>query len=286
MTKSSALSLLFVCSVLFLLPACGITKDAYDALERDKKRAEDSLQAVILKTKSENDALRKDSADMRAELAKAQEREQKLNEEAQKNIADRERKLAMTEKELAARDAKLAELQGALNDALLNFRESGLSVYTRGDKVYVSLSDKLVFPSGKTDIDERGKKALNQLASVLNKQNDIAIQVEGHTDNTPITKLENVKDNWDLSVLRATQVVRYLTEECNVDAKRVTAAGRGQYFPVDAANNERARAKNRRIEVVITPKLGELMQIAKADARKGKSPKGKSAAKSKKKKGR
>ncbi|PIO48488.1 MAG: hypothetical protein CMR00_04965 [[Chlorobium] sp. 445] len=197
----------------------------------------------------------------------------------------------MLEKQLAARDAKLQKLQNALSSALLSFKDSGLDVYTKGDNVYVSLSNRLVFPLGSTTIDDKGKKALDKLAAVLNENPDINIQVEGHTDTTPVTKLENVKDNWDLSVLRATEVVRYLTQEGKVNPKRIVAAGRGEYYPVDARNTPEAKAKNRRIEIVLTPDLSELMQLAKSSASsssaqgkaKGKSAKPASKAKGKKK---
>lgn len=271
--------LLLTCfiSLLTLLSACGVSQETVDALERDKKRLQDSLSASIQSLRAENDALRRDTAALRAQLAESQQRERKLQEEAQKNLADLEKRASALEKQLAARDAKLSRLQDALRSALLGFKDSGLDVYIKGDNVYVSLSNKLLFPLGSTTIDEKGKKALDKLAAVLNENPDITIQVEGHTDTTPITKLENVKDNWDLSVLRATEVVRYLTQEGKVNPKRIVAAGRGEYYPADPRNTPEAKAKNRRIEIVLTPDLSELIQLAKAStettATKGKAAK-------------
>ncbi|MCS7013142.1 MAG: OmpA family protein [Chloroherpetonaceae bacterium] len=250
--------------LLTLLSACGVSKETVDALERDKKRMEDSLTTAIKSLQAENEALRRDTATLHTQLAEAKQREKKLQEEAQRNLADLEKRATALEKQLALRDAKLSRLQEALRAALLSFKDSGLDVYVKGDNVYVSLSNKLLFPLGSTAIDEKGKKALDKLAAVLNENPDINIQVEGHTDTTPITKLENVKDNWDLSVLRATEVVRYLTQEGKVNPKRIVAAGRGEYYPVDARNTPEAKAKNRRIEIVLTPDLSELIQLAKA----------------------
>jgi chemotaxis protein MotB len=119
----------------------------------------------------------------------------------------------------------------------------------------------LLFPSGSIVIDEKGKQALQQLAAVLNKEPDINIAVEGHTDDKKVINLGPIKDNWDLSVMRATSVTRYLTETEKVDPKRLTATGKSQYQPIDPANTDEARAKNRRIEIVLTPKLDELYNL-------------------------
>jgi chemotaxis protein MotB len=143
----------------------------------------------------------------------------------------------------------------------LGFQQNGLTVDMRNGKVYVSLTDKLLFPSGSIVIDERGKAALKQLAVVLNKEADINIAVEGHTDNKKIINLGQIKDNWDLSVLRATSVSRYLTEVEKIDPHRLTATGKGEYQPVDNANTAEALSKNRRIEIVLSPKLDELYNL-------------------------
>jgi chemotaxis protein MotB len=118
-----------------------------------------------------------------------------------------------------------------------------------------------LFSSGKTNIDKKGKEALKGLADVLNAQADINVLVEGHTDNVPVANLGEIKDNWDLSVLRATEVVRYLTVECNVDPTRMTASGHSQYSPVSMDDTPDGRAMNRRTEIILVPKLSELFQM-------------------------
>ena len=129
------------------------------------------------------------------------------------------------------------------------------------EKVYVSLTEQLLFKSGSKTVDKKGVEALKKLAGALKGNDDLGVLVEGHTDNVPMSSSANgIKDNWDLSVLRATSIVRILTEE-GVDPKNVSASGRGEYIPVDTADTKEARRKNRRIEIILTPKLDELFQM-------------------------
>jgi chemotaxis protein MotB len=144
------------------------------------------------------------------------------------DLQKREARLKEVEDILRKRDEATNALKAKLQQALLGFQQSGLSVDIRNGKVYVSLADKLLFPSGSIVIDQRGKDALKQFAVVLNKEPDINIAVEGHTDDKKVINLGQIKDNWDLSVLRATSVTRYLTETENVDPARLTATGKGQ----------------------------------------------------------
>lgn len=177
------------------------------------------------------------------------------------DLQKREARLKEVEDILHKRDEATNALKEKLQQALLGFQQSGLTVDVRNGKVYVSLADKLLFPSGSIVIDEHGKQALKQFAVVLNKEADINIAVEGHTDDKKVGNLGQIKDNWDLSVLRATSVARYLTEVEKVDPHRLTATGKGEFQPIDPANTADARTKNRRIEIVLTPKLDELYNL-------------------------
>jgi len=177
------------------------------------------------------------------------------------DLQKREARLKEVEDILHKQDAASQALKDKLQQALLGFQQNGLTVDIRNGKVYVSLTDKLLFPSGSIVIDDKGKQALQQLAGVLNKETDINIAVEGHTDDNKVINLGQIKDNWDLSVMRATSVTRYLTEVEKVDPHRLTATGKSQYQPVDPATTPEARAKNRRIEIVLTPKLDELYNL-------------------------
>ncbi len=182
-------------------------------------------------------------------------------EAAQANVAAREKRLQEVEDIMKRRDDAVNALKEKLSNALLGFNKSGLTVTIKDGKVYVSLTDKLLFNTGSIVIDEKGKDALEELAKVLKTQPDINVLVEGHTDNVKVANLGQIKDNWDLSVLRATSVVRFLTEEQGLDPLRVTASGKSEYLPVDKFNTVEARSKNRRIEIILTPKLDELYRL-------------------------
>ena len=179
------------------------------------------------------------------------------------DLAAREKRLKEVEEVLRKRDEATNQLKEKLQQALLGFTKSGLTVDIRNGKVYVSLMDKLLFLSGSIVIDENGKKALAQLAKVLKEQPEINIAVEGHTDNQKVNNLGQIKDNWDLSVLRSTSVVRYLTETEKVESVRMTATGKGEFQPLGANTSADGRSKNRRIEIVLSPKLDKLYNLIK-----------------------
>ncbi|MEE1884149.1 OmpA/MotB family protein [Pedobacter flavus] len=188
------------------------------------------------------------------------------NAEINKLLADlkvRESRLKEVEEILNKREEASQQLKEKLQNALLGFTKNGLSVELKNGKVYVSLTDKLLFPSGSIIIDERGKQALTGLAEVLKQQPEINIAVEGHTDNQKVNNLGQIKDNWDLSVLRATSVVRFLTEVTKVEQIRMTATGKGEFQPLVPNVSSEDRSKNRRIEIVLSPKLDELYELIK-----------------------
>lgn len=146
-------------------------------------------------------------------------------------------------------------------DALLGFEGNGLTISVQDGKVYVSMDDKLLFRSGSFDIEPKGAEAVRELGIVLAQNPDINIMVEGHTDDVPYRPNGNLKDNLDLSAKRATTVTRLLLENEDIDPSRIIAAGRGEYLPKDKAKTSEARAKNRRTEIILSPKLDELMQL-------------------------
>ncbi len=183
----------------------------------------------------------------------------KLSEDLKK----REARLTEVEDILRKRDEATQALKDKLQKALLGFQQSGLSVDIRNGKVYVSLTDKLLFDTGSIIIDDKGQQALKELAKVLKTQPEINISVEGHTDNQRVNNLGQIKDNWDLSVLRATSVVRYLTDVEKIENTRITATGKGEYQPLVEGITPEVRSRNRRIEIVLSPKLDELYQLIK-----------------------
>jgi len=164
---------------------------------------------------------------------------------------------------LSKKDSAVTALKKSVTDALLGFENNGLTVTQKNGKVYVSLEEQLLFASGSTIVEKKGEQALKQLASVLEKNKDINILVEGHTDDVPIsgTLPSGAKDNWELSVLRATSVVKIITKNSTVAPNRLTAAGRGPYVPIETGSSPEAKRKNRRTEIILTPKLDELLKV-------------------------
>lgn len=191
------------------------------------------------------------------------EKENYLNE-LSTTLHARESKISELQSVLDKKDSAVAALKNTVSNALLGFKENGLSVSERNGKVYVSLEERLLFQTGSTVVDKKGEEALKQLAKVLEKNPNIDVMVEGHTDNIPITG-GPIKDNWDLSVMRATAVVRILSSNKKVEPGQLTASGRGEYFPIDKANTDEARKKNRRTEIILTPKLDELYKIIRGN---------------------
>lgn len=195
------------------------------------------------------------------------------NASASDELDEKQKMLSDKDSAMAAQQARLQQLQDlidrqksateALRDkmakAMGNFSNDQLKVFTKNGKVYVSLSEKLLFASGSADVGADGKKALEQLASALNENKDIDINIEGHTDTVPI-KIK-FPDNWALSAARATSIVRLLVNDYHVDPVRLTASGRSQYEPVADNTTEEGRAQNRRTEIILSPKLDEIMKL-------------------------
>ena len=127
--------------------------------------------------------------------------------------------------------------------------------------IYGLLNESLLFASGKTAVEPKGVEALKNVAKVLEQNADINVLVEGHTDDIPMKGVGDIKDNWDLSVMRATSVTKILLQNSTTDPKRITSAGRGEFFPIDNAKTPEARKKNRRTEIILTPKLDELFKV-------------------------
>jgi len=177
-------------------------------------------------------------------------------------LQDREKALKDMQDIIARQDSITKRLNDIIRNALLGFQSDELSVEIKNGKVYVSMSDKLLFKSGSASVETKGKEAIKVLAEVLQKNPDIDILVEGHTDNIPI-RTAMYRDNWDLSVVRATSIVRILTEDFKIDPVRLTASGKGEFMPRATNATPEGRASNRRTEIILSPKLDEIMQLLK-----------------------
>lgn len=187
------------------------------------------------------------------------------NELKEKELADKNEKVQELQARLNAQDSIMNALRKKVSDALVGFEGDGLTVTQKDGKVYVSLEEKLLFKSGRWDVDPKGVQALKNLASVLENNKEINILIEGHTDDLAYSGGGNIQDNWDLSAKRATSIVKILLQNSNIDPTRLTAAGRGPYLPIDPAKTTEARAKNRRTEIILTPKLDELYKLMNAN---------------------
>ncbi|WP_271855416.1 OmpA/MotB family protein [Patiriisocius marinus] len=256
-----------------------------ETLTADKMRAEMELAGVTQdynRLKESYDALAENSSENLAEnlernrklLAQLEEKERLLNQKeidlntkeqtllrAQKELEASSNRVAELESIIAAKDAKMRALKNAISAALSNFEGNGLTVEQRDGKVYVSMENKLLFASGSWDVNNRGREAVVELGKVLGDNKEIAVLIEGHTDNVPYGEKGLIKNNWDLSTKRATAIVNILTENDNIPKENLTAAGRGEFAPLVSNTTTEGRAKNRRIEVILTPKLDEISKL-------------------------
>jgi chemotaxis protein MotB len=223
--------------------------DQFNILTSKNNDLQKKYESLINVSLSQTDKLSK------ALAAKSDELDAK-----EKLLLEREKTLEELNKVIARQDSITNRLNTILRNALLGFNSDELSVEIKNGKVYVSMSDKLLFKSGSSAVEAKGKEALKLLGGVLDKNLDIDILVEGHTDNVPI-KTSVYKDNWDLSVARATSIVRILASDYKIAPTRMTASGKGEFFPKADNSTAEGRAKNRRTEIILSPKLDELMKL-------------------------
>lgn len=237
-----------------------VMKVQYDKINELNREIQRQLE--LLRKGSEEDS-KKLSGELeitRKELLLKEETLKLLEKELnlrKKDLEDREQRIKELEDMIAKKDAAVTELQNKVANALLSFKDKGLTVEQKNGKVYVSMEAKLLFAPLKYTVDNEGKDALIKLAKILESQKDLEVLVEGHTDTDPIKSTSVPTDNWELSVLRATSVVKLMLKESKMDPKRVTAAGRSEFVPVDPAD----KSKNRRIEIILIPNLDELYQL-------------------------
>lgn len=245
---------------------CVSQKKYQAALDAQKALAQEAQQTKVEQSAAAQAALRTNEQLQNAQLDKSRlsgdlnQRDKQVAQLAGE-VGDRERRLDEMRRILAEKDAKVSALRQRVTDALFGFGAEEVTVNLKNGKVYVSLSEQLLFKSGSTQVDPKGQGALRKLADALQTQTDVNVLVEGHTDNVPIAKgTAGMKDNWDLSVLRATEIARLLATS-GLSPERITAAGRSQYSPLALGSTADDRRQNRRTEIILAPKLDELFQI-------------------------
>lgn len=243
----------------------------YDKLNQLNEQLMDRLNKLLSGSEKDNSKLSGDLQMTQEQLLKKQDELkaleaklllQKLDLEAlSAELKKREARVNELEEILKKKDQAANDLKKKLSDALLGFENKGLTITQKNGKVYVSMDESLLFASGKTNVEARGVEALKTVAKVLENNVDINVLVEGHTDDVPMKGAGEIKDNWDLSVIRATSVTKIMLSSAKIDSQRITAAGRGEFFPLDTAKTPEARKKNRRTEIILTPKLDELLKV-------------------------
>jgi len=267
---------LFTFLTLLLCTSC-VTKKKFMLAELAATASKDSLQGLLTDCRNTGNQmsvqiknLMRDTTKMGNSIRQYQSmlnvnmtEQEKLNallNQKKNELNERERTINELQQMINAQNEKVRKLLSSVKDALLGFSSDELTVREKDGKVYVAMSDKLLFQSGSARLDKRGEEALGKLAEVLNKQTDIDVFIEGHTDNKPINTVQ-FKDNWDLSVIRATSVVRILIKNYNVNPLQIQPSGRGEYMPVDDNETAEGRSKNRRTEIIMAPKLDKLFQM-------------------------
>ncbi len=267
---------LFTFLTILLCTSC-VTKKKFMLAELAATASKDSLQGLLTDCRNTGNQmsvqiknLMRDTTKMGNSIRQYQSmlnvnmtEQEKLNallNQMINELNERERTINELQQMINAQNEKVRKLLSSVKDALLGFSSDELTVREKDGKVYVAMSDKLLFQSGSARLDKRGEEALGKLAEVLNKQTDIDVFIEGHTDNKPINTVQ-FKDNWDLSVIRATSVVRILIKNYNVNPLQIQPSGRGEYMPVDDNETAEGRSKNRRTEIIMAPKLDKLFQM-------------------------
>ena len=267
---------LFTFLTILLCTSC-VTKKKFMLAELAATASKDSLQGLLTDCRNTGNQmsvqiknLMRDTTKMGNSIRQYQSmlnvnmtEQEKLNallNQKKNELNERECTINELQQMINAQNEKVRKLLSSVKDALLGFSSDELTVREKDGKVYVAMSDKLLFQSGSARLDKRGEEALGKLAEVLNKQTDIDVVIEGHTDNKPINTVQ-FKDNWDLSVIRATSVVRILIKNYNVNPLQIQPSGRGEYMPVDDNETAEGRSKNRRTEIIMAPKLDKLFQM-------------------------
>ena len=268
-TLFTLLTLLFCTSCVtkkkFMLAemAATVSKDSLQGLLTDCRHTNAQMSAQIKNLLRDTTKMGNSIRQYQSMLNMNMTEQEKLNallNQKKNELNERERTINELQQMINAQNEKVQNLLSSVKDALLGFSSDELTVREKDGKVYVAMSDKLLFQSGSARLDKRGEEALGKLAEVLNTQTDIHVFIEGHTDNKPINTVQ-FNDNWDLSVIRATSVVRILIKNYGVNPLQIQPSGRGEYMPVDDNETAEGRSKNRRTEIIMAPKLDKLFKM-------------------------
>jgi len=232
----------------------------YKKLEDINKTLEANYEKIRLSSNFERENLQNNLQEKQIELQKKEDELLTLEGELIKKqdlLSEREEYVKELEKIISDKDNAVKELKNKVKNALQGFENKGLSIIEKNGKIYVSLEARLLFSSGSTLVEKDGEKALVDLAKVLETERELEIIVEGHTDADKLISKKHPKNNWELSVLRSTAVIDIMLNNSNINPSQLMAAGRSEFIPIDIEN----KAKNRRIEIIISPNLNELFKL-------------------------
>ena len=238
--------------------------EAYDLLtaknsQMMSNKAEETKKLLKELQNTREELLKKEDELLTLEQNLSVKQKELLN--TQNELIEREKKVIELQSIINRKDSLLSALKDRISSALLGFEGDGLTITQKNGKVYISLEEQLLFASGSWQVDTRGREALSKLSKALENQQDINVLIEGHTDSIPFGGRGQIKDNWDLSVVRATAIVRILTSSSSIDPERLTAAGKGEFVPIQSNSTTVGRSANRRIEIILTPKLYDLYEL-------------------------
>lgn len=285
--RRTVTTVILICISALLLPSCIVSKKKYLAATQraDKEHADNmELQRKLAQQTDVNKWLNNANKDLNARIARLRdsinnlegnvknlnsrvatlgsEKENTANElnSTREKIAEQRRRLEQLQALIDQQQKATEALRKKIADALVGFNSNELTVTMKNGKVYISMQESLLFPSGSAEVNPKGKEALSKVATVLNASKEIYVDIEGHTDSIPIHTVKYA-DNWALSTARATSIAHVLIDEYKVVPARLIASGRSEYDPVATNSTPEGRAKNRRTEIILEPKLDELMQL-------------------------
>ena len=271
MQNSSFRLLMPVVLAILLLSSCVAKKKYLDSQLALRYSKSDSArlasqvndqQQTITQLQAQIATQQSNITDLQSKLGQTEKEAQNRGsqlQQSQQQLSEQQQKLTQLQALIDQQRSKSEELRKRMADALVGFNSNELTVSQKNGRVYVSLQESLLFPSGSAVVNPKGKQALAKLAQVLNVNPDISVNIEGHTDSIPIRG--KYEDNWALSAARATSIVRILTNDYQVDPVRVIASGHSSYDPVSTNSTPEGRAANRRTEIILSPKLDELYKL-------------------------
>jgi chemotaxis protein MotB len=259
--KKLTYSVVCILMITMALPSCVAKKKYLEARNSaaEQRRLNDELK---MKVSGQTDTIGRLRTNVNALGDAYQSSNSELNM-SRDQIVEQQKRLAHLQSLIDQQQNNAEALRKKIAEALVGFNTNELSIFIKDGKVYVSMQESLLFPSGSAEVNQRGKDALAKVAGVLNTSPDINLVVEGHTDNVPI-RTAKYEDNWSLSVSRALSITHVLIKDYAVPPTRIIASGRGEFFPVAANTTDAGKAQNRRTEIILEPKLDELMNLIRA----------------------